>query len=182
MASSLTQDEARRPGRDLLFGLAWSCLGGVLGIIGAFIGEAHASTTPNFFLLGWFAAPIIEELMKPFGLYILLARWPHIIESPVQRSLLVGFAGLLFGIVEAVVYVAVYVDDLSTGFVIYRFTGPIVLHTVSAAVMGLAVTQPLLDAIKGRGPIPWEDARWAVAAFGLHSAYNRTATIIAFGL
>lgn len=158
---------------DQLFTFGFASLGGLLGVVGAFVGEiTHLQTEPVF------AGPIIEEVAKPFGVYLLLLHWPHKVSGRMHTALLCSTAGVLFGLVEAVVYVAVYVDRPSTEFVLYRFTAPVALHAAASFVLGLGLTPRLLEATRRWADFPWEDVRFVVLAIGIHSVYNRVALVV----
>ena len=51
--------------------------GGVLGILGALIQELSQGSL----LIAFIAAPMIEEVMKPAGVYLLLVQWPKVLTS-----------------------------------------------------------------------------------------------------
>ena len=110
-----------RPARSyqFVFAVVLAALGGLLGIIGALIQEGR---TANFLLLPFVAAPIIEEAMKPIGVWIALIRWPQLFRSQLFTALLSALGGLVFGIIESLVYVTVYVSHPPHWFVVYRFS------------------------------------------------------------
>ena len=158
------------------FGLAFTILvaliGGLLGIVGAVIQEFRAG---GFLLLPILGAPIIEEGLKPVGVYLLQVRWPHLLLGRLHVALLAGLAGLTFGIIEALVYVNVYVDDPPGWFVTYRFTLPLVLHTTGSFLVGLGITARLMAWAQGDGPLPKSSRNFFLAAVALHAVYNTAA-------
>src|SRR6266540_5970070 len=56
-----------------LFAVGVALLGGAFGVIGAFLQELRAG---GGIFLAFTGAPIIEEALKPAGVYLLLLRWP----------------------------------------------------------------------------------------------------------
>ncbi|HEU4759802.1 MAG TPA: PrsW family glutamic-type intramembrane protease [Dehalococcoidia bacterium] len=160
-----------------LLAVAVAVLGGLLGIAGAFVGEVRSA---NFLLLPFLGAPIIEEVFKPAGVYLLLIRWPHLLRGRLHTAALAALAGLAFGLVEAVVYITVYVSEPSGWFVVYRFSLPLVLHTTASFIVGLGINQGLLAWVRGGSPMPKASRNLYVAAIALHAAFNITATALAW--
>ena len=80
---------ARRLRYDLL-ALFLAIVGGGLGIVGAFVQEFQAG------LLIFIGAPMIEEALKPAGIYILLIRWPQALRGRLYTAVLAGISGLSF--------------------------------------------------------------------------------------
>ena len=95
LAESATVTPERRAGiRGHIFAVSIALIGGLLGIVGAMIQELRAG---GFLLLPFLGAPIIEEGLKPLGVYILLIRWPHLLRGRLYTALLAALAGLTFG-------------------------------------------------------------------------------------
>ncbi len=155
-----------------VFAILVAIAGGVLGILGAIIQEVRAG---GFILLPIVGAPIIEEALKPAGVYILLARWRFVLRNQVFTAFLSALAGLTFGIIEAFVYVEVYADNPPDWFVTYRFTLPLVLHTTGSFIVGLAINRSLVDWAQGRAPLPKATRNLYLTAMALHGTYNTAA-------
>jgi len=166
---------ANNPLRHLLaFSLA--VLGGALGIVGALIQEFRSG---GGLLLPFVGAPIIEEALKPIGVYILLLRWPYVLRRQLYTAVLAALAGLSFGVIEALGYVTLYVSDPPGWFVLYRFTIPLLLHTTASFIVGLGINQRLLDWARGRSPLPKASRNFFLAAVILHGLFNAVATALA---
>ena len=160
----------------LLLAVAVALLGGVLGILGALVQEFRAG---GFLLLPFLGAPIIEELVKPSGVYLLLARWPRLLRGQLHTALLAAAAGLSFGVIEAVVYVTLYVPDPPSWFVTYRFTVPLFLHATASFIVGLGINQGLLGWASGGSPLPKASRNFYLAGIGLHAVFNTTVMALA---
>jgi RsiW-degrading membrane proteinase PrsW (M82 family) len=156
----------------LLFGLLVALIGGVFGVFGALVQELQ---DPGLFLLLIIGAPIIEESLKPSGVYLLQARWPRLVLGRLHAGILGAIGGLTFGIIEALTYVYVYVDDPSDSFVLYRFTLPIAMHTFASFLVGLAATRSAITWANGENPLPKSSRNLFVAAVALHALYNTMA-------
>jgi len=160
-----------------VFAVAIALLGGAFGILGAFVQELQ---TGGLLLLPFLGAPIIEELVKPSGVYLLLARWPRLLRGQLHTALLAAAAGLSFGLVEALVYVKVYVPDAPAWFVTYRFTLPLILHATASFIVGLGINRGLLDWARRGSPLPKATRNFYLAGIGLHAAFNTIGTVLWF--
>jgi len=173
----LSEAEARPPSPfGHLLAVAVALLGGVFGIFGAFVQEVQ---TGGLLLLPFLGAPIIEELVKPSGVYLLLARWPRLLRGRLHTALLAAVAGLSFGVIEAVVYVTLYVPDPPAWFVTYRFTLPLFLHATASFIVGLGINRGLLDWARSGSPLPKATRNFYLAGIGLHAVFNTTVTALA---
>ncbi len=150
-------------------------IGGVFGIFGAIIQEFRAG---GLFLLPIIGAPIIEEALKPLGVYVLQARWPRLLLGRIHTGILGGLAGLTFGIIEALVYVFIYVGDPSDSFVTYRFTAPLVLHTFCSFLVGLGITRQLISWANGENALPRESRNLYITAVAIHATFNTMAVVL----
>lgn len=160
---------------DHLIALAFALGGGVLGIIGAFVEEVRAGIP----VLGPFVvAPIVEEAVKPIGIYLLLYRSPHILRGRLYTASLAALSGLCFGAIESLVYVKLYAADASQAFFIYRFSVTLVLHMTGSFLVGLGITRALLDWANGKASFPKPTRNLYLAAVLLHAAYNTTAFVL----
>jgi RsiW-degrading membrane proteinase PrsW (M82 family) len=155
-----------------LLALTMALLGGPAGALGAIAQEMQSGAG---ILLAFVGAPIIEEALKPAGIYLLLIRWPHALRGRLHIAMLTGLSGLCFGVIEAFVYVTLYVPDHSDDFVIYRFTLPLVVHTLGSFIVGLGLSRAIIDWAAGRGPMPKSTRNFYLAAVCLHAAFNITA-------
>jgi hypothetical protein len=155
-----------------VFAILVAIAGGALGIPGAIVQEVRAG---GFILLPIVGAPVIEEALKPTGVYILLARWPFVLRSQLFTAVLSALAGLTFGVIEAIVYVTLYTDNPPDWFVTYRFTLPLVIHTTGSFIVGLAINPSLFDWAQGRAPLSKRTRNLYFTAMGLHGIFNTVA-------
>lgn len=157
--------------------LAWpmaifvAALGGLLGIFGAVFEELRAG--------GIIGAPIIEEVMKPAGVFIIMAAWPATLRSHRDTALLSAVGGLVFGLIESLIYVTLYYPDAGDGFVLFRFTVPVTMHGVCSLIMGSGLDRSVFDWAGGKAPFPKLTKRRYITAAGIHYAYNITVVVLA---
>jgi hypothetical protein len=158
-----------------VFAVFVAVAGGVLGILGAVIQELRAG---GWLLLPIVGAPVIEEALKPAGVYVLLARWPFVLRSQWFTAFLSALGGLTFGVLEAFAYVTVYADNPPDWFVTYRFTLPLILHTTGSFIVGLAINRSLVDWAQGRTPLPKRSRNLYFTAMALHAIFNTIAVAL----
>jgi hypothetical protein len=92
--------------------------------------------------------------------------------------LLAALAGLSSGVIEAIVYVNVYVSDPPDWFVTYRFTIPLMLHATASFIVGLGISRGLLDWARSGSSLPKATRNFFVAGIALHAAFNIVATAL----
>ncbi len=151
--------------------------GGIFGIIGAAITEFLNSSL----LAAFIAAPIIEEALKPSGLYLMLAKWPRVLRNPLYTVFLAALAGLAFGLIESLVYINFYIDDPSTQTIIWRFTVCPAMHVVCCVIFSLAINRNLIASVRGETKFLSSGKRFIFSAMALHSLYNITVTVLELG-
>lgn len=161
--------------RHHLLAICFALLGGLLGILGAFVAEARSSIP---FLVIFIGAPVIEEITKPVGVYLFLIRWRSIFRSQLYIALLVALSGLCFGLLESLVYLTLYVPDHSRAFFIYRLTVTVLLHAVASFIAGLGVNARLIDWANGEASFPRTTRNAFAVAIALHAVFNTTAVIL----
>ncbi len=166
---------AAKTAAGLALGALVAALGGLLGILGAAVEEFRSGGGILLIVAG---APVIEEALKPVGVYLLLTRWPGLLHGRLHTAALSALAGLTFGVVESLMYVNLYVDDPTPSYVTYRFTVTLGLHAGASFIAGLGINRSLLDWAGGSAPFPRASRYFFVAAMALHAVYNTVATIL----
>jgi hypothetical protein len=169
-------DTRRTPPRYLA-AFALALVGGVFGIVGAFVEEVRAGFSPLIPVVG---APIIEEILKPSGLYVVVARWPRLFDRQLYISFLAALGGLTFGLIESAVYATVYVDHPSHAFLLFRFTVPVMLHVTASFIAGWGIRPELWRWANSGGKFPKVSRNAFLAAMALHATYN--AVVIALAI
>jgi RsiW-degrading membrane proteinase PrsW (M82 family) len=167
----------------LVLGVLLALLGGALGILGAFVQEllSMISVAPAllYLALPFIGAPVIEEALKPTGIYILLARWPQAVRNQLHIASLTALSGLCFGIIESLVYVLVYYPEGGSDFELYRFTVTPAMHTAASFMVGLGLNATFIDWTAGRAKLPRRTRNAYLSGVLLHAAYNTVAVALA---
>lgn len=154
-----------------ILAIIFAVAGGAFGVAGAVVQELRSG---GFLLVSFAGAPIIEELLKPCGVYLALWRWPAVLRSRVYAATLAALAGLSFGLIEAAAYLYIYVPDHTQRFFIYRMTVPLLMHAAASFTAGLGLTRGVIDWAEGRAPLPRATRYFVGAAILMHAAFNIT--------
>jgi hypothetical protein len=163
----------RRPvARHHLLVLAFALAGGALGVLGAVFEELRAGG------FAFLAAGVIEEALKPSGVYVVLVKWPWALRGRVYTASMTALSGFVFGVIEALVYVLVYFPDEGSDFVLYRFTVPLIVHSGCSFIFGLGIDRSLVDWANGLASFPQASLRFIVAAMTLHAGFNLVALVL----
>jgi RsiW-degrading membrane proteinase PrsW (M82 family) len=152
--------------------VALAVAGGVFGIMGAFIEEGQAGI-----LVPFAAAPIIEEVLKPSGVYLLLAKWPHLLRSQLHTAVLAALGGVSFAIVENIIYLTIYFPEHSQALVVYRFTSALGMHAVASFILGFGINRRLVASVWGEVPLLSGNKKFFITAIVLHGVYNIAAAV-----
>jgi RsiW-degrading membrane proteinase PrsW (M82 family) len=148
--------------------------GGCFGILGA----AFTETLHGSFLAAYVGAPIIEEVLKPSGLYLMLGKWPRVLRNRLYTALLAALAGICFALIENLVYLNVYIREPSSQVIFWRFTVGIAMHALCSFIFGLGINQKLLASVKGEIIFLSYGKRFFFSAMALHSLYNIAVTVL----
>jgi RsiW-degrading membrane proteinase PrsW (M82 family) len=151
--------------------------GGVFGILGAFVTETFHGSILGAYL----AAPIIEETLKPSGLYLILAKWPRLLKNQIYIASLAALGGIVFALVENLVYLYIYIPDPSPQIVLFRYTACVGIHAICSFIFGLGINQKLLASIRGETKLLSYGKRFYFTAMALHSLFNITVTVLQLG-
>lgn len=160
--------------RWLLLAPLVAMAGGVFAIVGAFIEESlHYSIIAPFV-----AAPIIEESLKPSGVYLLLVKWPKALRSRLYTAFLAALGGLVFAVIENILYLKVYIEDPTTTVVVIRWSFGIMLHMGCSFIVGFGINDRLLASIKGEVPLLSGNKKFFIIPMVIHGLYNAMAVIL----
>ena len=139
-----------------MVGPAVAILGGLLSAPTALV-----VNTLEAFERGWWGlslgailvAPWVEELVKPLGVYFLVWRWGRFFNSRLYNSLLAALGGLVFAILENLLYIYVTHRGMDAGMVAFRWRYCTALHVVCSAIFGYGVTPAALREALGGGNV-----------------------------
>ena len=148
--------------------------GGVLGILGAIIQELSQGSL----LVAFVAAPMIEEVMKPSGVYLLLVRWPKVLTSRIYTALLAALGGLSFAVVENIIYLRFYFPEHTQTLVVFRYSACLTIHVVCSFILGFGINQKLLASVRGEIPLLKGNKKFFIIPIVIHSLFNIMAVLL----
>lgn len=155
--------------------------GGVFGVLGV----GYTELLYGSFLVAFVGAPIIEEALKPSGVYLLLVKRPRALRNQVYTAALSALAGIAFALIENAVYLNIYYGYLnrnqgepSATLVLWRYTVCVAVHAVCSFIFGLGINQRLLASAKGETRFLSSGKRFFITAMVLHGLYNITVVVL----
>lgn len=164
---------ARVPAKWHILAPALALIGGAFGILGAFYNEIlHGSV-----LVAFVGAPIIEEILKPAGAYLLLVKWPQALRNRFYTAFLAALGGIAFALIENLVYLNIYISNPSPEIILWRYTVNVGVHAVCSFIFGFGINQKLLASVKGETRFLSYGKRFFFTAMILHSLYNISAAV-----
>ncbi|MEM1109822.1 MAG: PrsW family glutamic-type intramembrane protease [Planctomycetota bacterium] len=170
LTESIAQTSATRSWTVVLGVMA---LGGPWAVLGALI--ATYGGLMALVVIG----PAVEEVMKIGLIALLIEVRPYLLRSRAQIYAAAAGSGLMFAVIENLIYLNVYIPNPSPGIIAWRWVVCTALHvgcTTVAAVGAVAVWKKVIAERRRppRGPI---ELRWLVLAIVLHGAYNGIVTV-----
>ncbi len=148
------------------------------GIFGAF-GAAYNEALHGAILAAYIGAPMIEESLKPSGLYLMLAKWPRVLRNQLYTAGLAALAGVTFAIIENLIYLNIYIDEPTPPIILWRYTACLGMHALSSFIFGLGINRNLIASVRGERKFLSCGKRFFISAMALHSAFNIAATVLA---
>jgi RsiW-degrading membrane proteinase PrsW (M82 family) len=150
-------------------------IGGVFGVLGAVFQEfLHGSL-----FVAFVAGPMIEEVMKPAGVYLILAINKSVLKRRVYTALLAGLGGLTFGVIENLIYLNLYFPEHTRNLVIFRYTVGLGMHTITSFIVGFGINERLLRSVRGEIPFLRGNWKYFIIPMVIHSLFN--IAIVIFG-
>ena len=135
---------------------------------------------PGFgYLLVVITGPLIEEIGKVLFPLMIVERRPYLIRQSWHIPMCAVAAGLVFAVIENILYLRVYIPDPSPLVVVWRWTICVMLHTGCSLMAGMGVMRIHQQTMRTLQPPRLEiGAVWMVAAIVVHGVYNLIAIVI----
>lgn len=171
--------EARRQtsrGTTWLVTALVALLAGPWGVLGAFLGAGGGA---SYLIVVAVVAPLTEEVVKISAPLYLAERRPHLFALRTQILLCAGASGLVFAVIENVLYLNVYIPEPSEDIVLWRWSVCVALHTGCSLLAGVGVARMWKDSWQRHArPRASLAAPFIAAAAVVHGVYNGLATVI----
>lgn len=157
--------------------LGLSLLAGPLALVSTFMTTASAPRAG--FLVAVVIAPLVEELGKVMAPLLVVERAPFRFRHSSQILVCAVSGGLVFAVVENLLYLNVYIPDPTRLIRVWRWTVCVALHTGCSLLAGLGVARVWKRAVDQARPPKLEDGHsLLLAAMIAHGAYNFIAILI----
>lgn len=159
----------------IVFAVAF--LSGFWSVFGAFWNAGVGGVSSFFALAVW--GPAVEEVMKIALIAVIIERAPYLFANRMQILVAAIGAGLMFAIIENVLYLFVYIPNPPAWLVVWRWTVCVALHVGCTLVAGIGAArvwhQQMTQMRRVAVPV---DMRYLVAAILIHGVYNGTVTLM----
>jgi hypothetical protein len=117
--------------------------------------------------------PLCEEVAKVAVAFLIVERWPWLFRWRVQVLTAAVAGGLVFAVIENLLYLNVYVPDPEPWLVQWRWTVCVALHTGCSLIAGLGVARVWSACWRTHQPPDGNHAIPFIAAAALiHGLYN----------
>lgn len=172
--------EARLLERDV--GKSWAMTGlialfaGPLAIVASFWGADQSLVGLSLLLV---IGPVVEEAVKLAMPTCIVERRPYLFLSRFQVIVCGAAAGLVFAVIENLLYLHVYVPAPSPALVAWRWTACVALHVACSTLAATGLANEWKRAIDARRrPSIDAAARWLILSIILHGSFNALALSI----
>lgn len=150
---------------------------GPLAILGALVSGHGGQSFPVLAIVLF--GPLIEELMKIILPLWIVEKRPYLFRSRSQILICAIAGAVVFAAVENLIYFNIYVDDPTPGFIYFRWTVCVALHTGCSVIASLGVMRIWARIhTTGQQPQIALATPLLIAAVVVHGSYNAFAIIL----
>lgn len=175
-------------------GTSWATLlllalcGGIFAVL-ATITSAFTSGAAGGLIYIVVVGPVVEEMMKIGAALMVLENRPYLYRSGIQLLVAATCSGLIFSIVENLLYIYVYNPEGNESFRLWRWTVCTALHTGTSTIAGIGLLRMWRHAsaparngeeIEFQRPAVVHAYPYIVVAVVIHAAYNGFAMFMSF--
>jgi RsiW-degrading membrane proteinase PrsW (M82 family) len=169
------QLKQQTPGRAWSLTLLLSLIAGPLAIFTAFTNTTGGSS----FLIMVVIAPLVEEMGKIIAPLMVVERNPARFTSGAQPVVCALAGGLVFSVIENLLYLNVYIENPGAAIIAWRWTVCVALHTGCSFAAGCGVAAIRRQSLSERQPPRMEKGAFLIiAAVVIHGGYNLIALLI----
>ncbi len=151
---------------------------GPFAVLGAFIGGTSRFGL-GVLLVVVTLGPLTEEVLKASGALYLAEQRPWLVPAAWVLPVLTLAAGLVFAVIENLVYLNVYIADPTPEITRWRWIAGPLLHGGASFIAGLGVRRMWMITHRDRSaPRLRHAAPYLIGAVVVHGAYNLTVTLL----
>jgi hypothetical protein len=167
------------PGESWRAVLLAAAAAGPLAIVGAFLGAPESGLGSGLLMIVLFG-PAVEEVMKAAAASYLVEKRPWLLRSPVQILYCAAMGGLVFAVIENLIYLTVYIRNPWPRLILWRWTVCTALHGVCSVIVGTGLARVWNSSVaESRRPRLEGALPFLVGAYLLHAVYNASAVVFA---
>lgn len=150
----------------LFFGTFLAVIGVIPAIFGAMINELNFAGLFGLFL----AAPLIEEIIKPAGVYGVLLLNKEFPFKRISIPMISLISGICFAFIENYIYLNIYFPEHSPALENFRYTYCVLLHATCSFIYGFSIVNNISVLVfKKKGKINFI---LPAISISLHGFYN----------
>lgn len=166
--------------RTILITIILALSAGPLAVAGVFMSSFEYS---SFFLLNVvIIGPAMEEALKTGALLMTVEKRPWFFKNGLQIVFIAGAGGLLFGVIENLLYFNFYIENPTSEIIRFRWIVCTSLHVGCSLISGLGIRRVWLSSFNDRSqPRTTLWFPWFVTAFVVHAVYNGSVTLAEVG-
>jgi hypothetical protein len=167
------------PGESWRAVLLAAAAAGPLAILGALLGSPEAGLGSGLLMIVLFG-PAVEEVMKAAAASYLVEKRPWLLRSRPQILFCTAMGGLVFALIENLIYLNVYIRNPWPRLILWRWTVCTALHVVCSLIVGAGLARVWTSSVAELRRPRLEGAfPFLLGAFLLHAAYNASAVVFA---
>ena len=163
--------------RSWLVTFAVAACAGLLAVVGAVV--TGSSGAAQGIILVCIIGPITEEIMKVAIAIWIVEKRPYLFKSELQIAVCAAAGGLLFAVVENLLYLNVYIPKAAYAVAYWRWTVCVALHVGCSLVAGMGLIRIWADCMEHRHrPQLSLGSQSMIVAILVHAVYNCCAVVL----
>ena len=125
--------------------------------------------------------PMLEEILKIALIYYIVEKKPYLFHGIFQILIAAMAGGLMFAVIENMIYLNVYIPDPSMEIITWRWSVCVLLHVSCSAIASFGLIRMWLDTFQRQNRPRLELAYpFLAAAMIVHGCYNGLALLMDF--
>lgn len=153
-------------------------VGGPFAVAGALVSPLAGAASFAFVLAVVVLAPAAEEILKAAGATYLAEQRPWLVPAGWTLVLATLVSGLVFAVIENLIYLNVYIDDPSPEIARFRWIAGPLVHGSASTLAGIGAARSWSEGLPPTALHRPRSTPWIVAAILVHGLYNGTVTVL----
>ena len=172
------RSHATSPSQQWRAVLLATLVAGPFAILGAFMGAGGTASLAIVLVVATLG-PLAEEMLKASGALYLVEQKPWLVPGSWVLPLITLAAGLVFAVIENLVYLNIYIPDPTPEIVRWRWIAGPLLHGGASLIAGFGIRRMWMITHRDRtAPRLRHAAPYLIAAVVVHGLYNLLVTVL----